>query len=185
MRVKRFKGVLHRPAEVISGFTQNKLSLQEAGMIGKRIASCLDGSTRRWWGKRGEAKFIFCEDVSAGSRIHQQIQRARNTLEMAKICDKSVAFHSSDFMIAGQTRGDKQESKSSLRRRLVNWDSSFQLDRRGPRTSPDNLFHRHIFETALEMRGSKRGSKMLIRKRRWKHGFEMPLLEIQVSKPKV
>ena len=75
---------------------------------------------------------------------------------MAKICDKSVAFHSSDFMIAGQTRGDKQESKSRLRRRRVDQDSSFQLDHRCPRLPRGTLFHRHIFETALKMLSPRR-----------------------------
>src|SRR5580693_5665677 len=54
-------------------------------------------------------------------------------------------------MIAGQTRGDMQESKSRLRRRRVDRDSSFQLDHRCLRTPPATLFHRHIFETALKM----------------------------------
>jgi hypothetical protein len=65
-------------------------------------------------GKRGEAEFIFCEDRKAGSDLHREIERTTDALEMAKICNKSVAFHSSDFMIAGQTRGNKQESESRL-----------------------------------------------------------------------
>jgi hypothetical protein len=59
-------------------------------------------------------------------------------------------------MIAGQTRGDKQESKSRLRRRRVDRDSSFQLDLRCLRTPPLNLFHSRIFETALKMLGPRR-----------------------------
>ena len=160
IRPKRFTGVLHSPADSTSGFRQDNLSLQEGGTIGKRAASRLDASNRRRWVLGEEAEFIFCEDVTAGSRDHQQVQRAKNALEMAKICDKAVAFHSSDFMIARQTRENLHKSKSRLRRRRIDRDSSPRLDRRCLRTSPRNLFHRHIFEMVIEMQNSRRWPEM-------------------------
>src|ERR1700685_30936 len=67
IRLKRFTGVLHCPAEVISGFRQDNLSLQEGGMIWKRTASCLDASDRRRCGGGGKPD-SSCANVAQSDR---------------------------------------------------------------------------------------------------------------------